>query len=97
MNDAALVGVVAGTAGNVGHLLETGELCLIFPEGLPALGKPFRERYVLREFGVSIRETTAIINRRRAMHYDAAAQPQSIDANQPQLEPPSMPVDYNRP
>lgn len=50
------MGVVAGTAGNVRHLLEAGELCLVFPEGLPAIGKPLRERYRLREFRVGFVE-----------------------------------------
>ena len=49
-------GVVAGTPGNVRRLLETGELCLSFPEGLPAIGKPFRERYRLRAFRVGFAE-----------------------------------------
>lgn len=40
-------GMVSGTPANVQHLLERGELCLIFPEGLPAIGKPFRDRYKL--------------------------------------------------
>ena len=50
------MGVVAGTTGNVRHLLEAGELCLVFPEGLPAIGKPLRERYALREFRVGFAE-----------------------------------------
>jgi 1-acyl-sn-glycerol-3-phosphate acyltransferase len=53
---ASRVGAVSGTPGNVRHLLENGELCLIFPEGLPAIGKPVRERYVLREFRVGYAE-----------------------------------------
>jgi 1-acyl-sn-glycerol-3-phosphate acyltransferase len=40
-------GMVSGTPANVHRLIERGELCLIFPEGLPAIGKPFRERYKL--------------------------------------------------
>jgi len=43
-------GAVSGTAGNARRLLEMGELCLIFPEGLAAIGKPLRERYRLRPF-----------------------------------------------
>ena len=45
-------GVVGGTAGNLRVLLETGELPMIFPEGVPGIAKPFRERYQLREFRV---------------------------------------------
>lgn len=45
-------GVVSGTPDNVRRLLEDGELCLIFPEGLPAIGKPFRERYQLQGWRV---------------------------------------------
>ena len=43
-------GAVSGNAGNARRLLELGELCLVFPEGLPAIGKPLRERYRLRPF-----------------------------------------------
>jgi 1-acyl-sn-glycerol-3-phosphate acyltransferase len=45
-------GVVNGARGNVRALLEAGELVLIFPEGLPAIGKPFKELYKLRELRV---------------------------------------------
>jgi 1-acyl-sn-glycerol-3-phosphate acyltransferase len=45
-------GVVGGTAGNLRVLLEAGELLMIFPEGVPGIIKPFRERYQLREFRV---------------------------------------------
>lgn len=44
------LGVAAGTRGNVRHLLEAGELLLIFPEGTPGIGKPYSERYRLRRF-----------------------------------------------
>jgi 1-acyl-sn-glycerol-3-phosphate acyltransferase len=43
-------GAVSGTPGNARRLLELGELCLVFPEGLPAIGKPFSERYHLHAF-----------------------------------------------
>jgi 1-acyl-sn-glycerol-3-phosphate acyltransferase len=46
------LGAVNGTLGNVRHLLEAGELCLIFPEGLRAIGKPFRDRYRLQRWHV---------------------------------------------
>jgi 1-acyl-sn-glycerol-3-phosphate acyltransferase len=49
---ASRVGMVNGAPGNVRRLLEDGELCLIFPEGTPGIGKSFRERYQLREFRV---------------------------------------------
>jgi 1-acyl-sn-glycerol-3-phosphate acyltransferase len=45
-------GAVSGTSANVRRLLEGGELCLIFPEGVPAIGKPFRERYQLHGWRV---------------------------------------------
>jgi 1-acyl-sn-glycerol-3-phosphate acyltransferase len=45
-------GAVSGTLGNVRHLLEAGELCLIFPEGMPAIGKPFGARYELQDWRV---------------------------------------------
>jgi 1-acyl-sn-glycerol-3-phosphate acyltransferase len=46
------IGAVNGAFGNVRRLLEQGELCLIFPEGLPAIGKSFRERYRLQRWRV---------------------------------------------
>lgn len=49
-------GMVSGTDGNARRLIERGELCLIFPEGLPAIGKPLRERYQLRSFRVGFAE-----------------------------------------
>lgn len=45
-------GVVGGSAGNARALLERGEVVLIFPEGVPGIGKPFAERYRLRPFRV---------------------------------------------
>lgn len=45
-------GVVGGSGGNARALLERGEVLLIFPEGVPGIGKPFRERYRLRPFRV---------------------------------------------
>jgi 1-acyl-sn-glycerol-3-phosphate acyltransferase len=45
-------GTVGGTVGNLRVLLESGELVMIFPEGVPGIAKPFRERYQLREFHV---------------------------------------------
>jgi 1-acyl-sn-glycerol-3-phosphate acyltransferase len=45
-------GVVAGSRGNVRQLLEAGNLMMIFPEGVPGIGKNFRDRYKLRPFRV---------------------------------------------
>lgn len=45
-------GMVGGSRGNVDALLERGELLMIFPEGVPGIGKPLRERYRLRPFRV---------------------------------------------
>ena len=41
-------GVVSGSRGNARALLEAGELLMIFPEGVPGIGKPFSERYRLQ-------------------------------------------------
>ncbi len=41
-------GMVGGSRGNVRSLLESGELLMIFPEGVPGIGKPFSERYKLQ-------------------------------------------------
>lgn len=43
-------GAVAGARRNVEHLLQRGELVLIFPEGVPGISKPFRERYKLQRW-----------------------------------------------
>ena len=43
-------GVVGGTRKNMDHLLERGELVMVFPEGTPGIGKPFSERYQLQRF-----------------------------------------------
>ena len=44
------VGVVGGSRLNVETLLERGELLMIFPEGTPGIGKPFKERYRLQHW-----------------------------------------------
>ncbi|MEZ4238425.1 MAG: lysophospholipid acyltransferase family protein [Myxococcota bacterium] len=46
----ARCGVVGGSRGNARALLEAGELLMIFPEGVPGIGKPFSERYKLQEW-----------------------------------------------
>jgi 1-acyl-sn-glycerol-3-phosphate acyltransferase len=45
-------GMVGGSRGNVRAMLEAGELLLIFPEGVPGIGKPFKERYNLQKWRV---------------------------------------------
>lgn len=52
----ARCGTVGGSRGNVHALLSRGELILIFPEGVPGIAKPFRERYQLRPFRVGVVE-----------------------------------------
>jgi len=49
---AARTGAVGGTRANVQHLLEHGELLLIFPEGVAGVAKNFRQRYELAEWRV---------------------------------------------
>ncbi len=46
------VGVVSGARRNIHRLLEDDALLLVFPEGMPAIGKPFRKRYVLQGWRV---------------------------------------------
>lgn len=46
------VGAVNGALANVRRLIETDQLCLIFPEGMRAVGKPFSERYKLTQWRV---------------------------------------------
>ena len=45
-------GMVGGSRGNARALLETGELLLIFPEGVPGISKTFQHRYKLQEWRV---------------------------------------------
>lgn len=45
-------GMVGGSRGNVRALLQAGELLMIFPEGVPGIGKPFSERYQLQDWRV---------------------------------------------
>jgi 1-acyl-sn-glycerol-3-phosphate acyltransferase len=44
----ARCGVVGGSRGNARALLDGGELLLIFPEGTPGIGKPYKDRYHLQ-------------------------------------------------
>ena len=46
----ARCGVVGGSRGNARALLEAGELLMIFPEGVPGIGKHFSQRYRLQEW-----------------------------------------------
>lgn len=46
------VGAVNGALANVHRLIETNQLCLIFPEGIGAIGKPFSQRYKLTQWRV---------------------------------------------
>lgn len=46
------LGVVAGSRGNMHRLLDDGELLLVFPEGVPGIGKPFSRRYELAPWRV---------------------------------------------
>lgn len=48
----ARCGVVGGSRGNARALLDAGELLLIFPEGVPGIGKRFAERYQLQAWRV---------------------------------------------
>lgn len=43
-------GVVGGSRGNARTLLENGEMLMIFPEGVPGIGKPFSKRYQLQDW-----------------------------------------------
>jgi 1-acyl-sn-glycerol-3-phosphate acyltransferase len=44
------LGFVPWSSTNLKYLFSKGELVVVFPEGLPATGKPFSERYRVREF-----------------------------------------------
>jgi len=43
-------GGISGSRRNVEHILETGQLLIVFPEGTVGIGKPFRDRYKLQEW-----------------------------------------------
>jgi len=43
-------GVVSGSRGNARALLEAGEMLMIFPEGVPGIGKPYSKRYQLQRW-----------------------------------------------
>ncbi|HWV39107.1 MAG TPA: lysophospholipid acyltransferase family protein [Vulgatibacter sp.] len=45
-------GMVGAARENVRALLDAGELVMIFPEGVPGIGKPFHERYRLTHWRV---------------------------------------------
>ena len=48
----ARTGSVGGNRRNVHHLLEDGELVVVFPEGLAGIGKPWSQRYRLQSWSV---------------------------------------------
>jgi 1-acyl-sn-glycerol-3-phosphate acyltransferase len=48
----ARIGMVSGSRSNVRHLLEAGELVLVFPEGVPGIAKGWRNRYQLQSWRV---------------------------------------------
>jgi len=43
-------GGISGSRRNVEHVLSSGELLVVFPEGTVGIGKPFRERYELQRW-----------------------------------------------
>ncbi|AKU92524.1 lysophospholipid acyltransferase family protein [Vulgatibacter incomptus] len=45
-------GMVGGARENVRALLDAGEVVMIFPEGVPGIGKPYYERYRLQHWRV---------------------------------------------
>jgi len=48
----ARCGQIVGTPENCRRLLAADECLLVFPEGTRGLGKPFKERYRLQDFGL---------------------------------------------
>ena len=43
-------GMVGGSRGNARTLLDSGEMLMIFPEGVPGIVKPWSKRYQLQQF-----------------------------------------------
>lgn len=52
----ARCGAVSGTRSNVAHLLESGELVVIWPEGVTGPAKQFRNRYQIQAWRVGFAE-----------------------------------------
>jgi 1-acyl-sn-glycerol-3-phosphate acyltransferase len=48
----ARIGMVSGSRANVRHLLDSGELSLVFPEGAPGISKGWLNRYQLQPWRV---------------------------------------------
>lgn len=46
------IGTVNGSRETVRRMLDDGEIVVIFPEGTPGIGKPYRDRYHLQPFRV---------------------------------------------
>lgn len=89
----ARCGVVGGSRGNARALLQAGELLIIFPEGTPGIGKPYRDRYQLQEWRVGHCEL--------AIRHRAPVVPIAIigaEEQMPQLAripmPPAVPFPY---
>ncbi len=49
---AARGGALVGTPENCAHLLERGEIVMVFPEGVGDMNKTWSQRYRLQEFGL---------------------------------------------
>jgi 1-acyl-sn-glycerol-3-phosphate acyltransferase len=49
---AARAGAIGGSRGNVHHVLERGELLMVYPEGAKGIGKGFSQRYRLQHWSV---------------------------------------------
>lgn len=45
------VGAVVGEPANCAKMLESGEVIIVFPEGVRGAGKPYSKRYQLQRFG----------------------------------------------
>ena len=91
------------TISIITRAMATGDMRVLRSAGADEIIQPEFEaglecvRYVLREFGVSIKETTTIINRRRALHYELHSQPDGRKPDEPLFDEPAMPIDYERP
>ncbi len=45
-------GAMVGTPANCVHMLENGEMVMVFPEGVRGINKPYSKRYQLQRFGL---------------------------------------------
>ena len=72
-------GMIGGSRGNVRAALENGDLLLIFPEGVPGIIKPWKDRYQLRPFRVGHAELAIRGNGGKGVSVSAVPSAQALE------------------